>query len=787
VDPLRAGHVAILDSRFVYYCDASCKVLHWSAVRSRQSSDELRAPVSTLSPDEVATAEPPPVLVIESGPRRTTNGSNGTNGSHEVHEDALALVAQHETSPPPAPEQPEQVEESVAVVLPFPSSPQAIPEAREAPETKRSPAVRIEPTAEAPPTPDDAAPASERRDVGTTRENVRRAVSIAGVAAGALCASLGLVGEAGDVLRLPLALFAAGAFLARVVLGKRDPADVHPLATLVPVVIAAAAACWARLVDDPYAVPAAVLAAAGAAAILAVDMLLARARVQVASSRARIARALDVRVRVVHGDVPTWVDAADVKPGEQVVVEPGEVVGVDAVVSAGEAIIVPWLDAPVDMPKRDGDAVVAGARVVSGRLRLVTTWHGLDRAWTKLTLSPALRADVVAPAARGTRMAVERGTPLVAALVGVAAFANNASPVGVVAAACAAGLAVGASAVASVVALHHARGVLAALGAGIAYKDARAFDQAGDVDVAMLCARGTVLMGEPEIVTIEAVGANDVLHVLSLAAGAEASQTHPFATAILRAARARGVRPDNVRNASTHAGLGVTALSSTGERLAVGSRGLMLKERISVALADARINELEAQGRSVLLVAIADKLVGMLALQDGLRAGARGAVQRLLDAKLEPVLLSGEARETCETIGRALDIDHVRPEILPSDRGAEVKALGEGAHTVAVIGHPATDDGALGAADVAVAMRSAGSTPGEWAVSLASDDVRDAAAALAIPHATRERVRVAIALGVAPSVVAAILVAFGIAPLAVAPLAGLVGAIAALVHAKDGT
>jgi P-type E1-E2 ATPase len=297
-------------------------------------------------------------------------------------------------------------------------------------------------------------------------------------------------------------------------------------------------------------------------------------------------------------------------------------------------------------------------------------------------------------------------------------------------------------------------------------------------------------MGEPEIVAIEplhgdAKGEREVERVLSLAAGAETISTHPFASAILRAARQRGVRTDHVRSATAHAGLGVTALASSGERLVVGGRAIMLEEKVGVAIADARVSELEAQGRSVLLVALADKLLGLLALQDGMRAGARAAVQRLLDARIEPVLLSGEARETCDTIGRALDIDHIRPEVLPSDRGAEVRALGEGGHVVAVLGHPATDDGALGAASVAVAMGAAGSTPGEWAVQLASDDVRDAALALALPHATRDRARASIALGMAPGIAAMLTIGFGIAPLWVAPIAALVSALGAVVHARD--
>ena len=125
------------------------------------------------------------------------------------------------------------------------------------------------------------------------------------------------------------------------------------------------------------------------------------------------------------------------------------------------------------------------------------------------------------------------------------------------------------------------------------------------------------------------------------------------------------------------------------------------------------------------------------------------------------------------------------PRCLPSERGAEVRALAEGGSVVGVIGHPASDDGALGAADVAVAMGAAGSTPGEWAVALAGDDVRDAAEALALPRATRVRVWTAVALAATPSLAALLTIGFGIAPLAVAPVATLLGAIAVAVHARE--
>jgi len=334
-----------------------------------------------------------------------------------------------------------------------------------------------------------------------------------------------------------------------------------------------------------------------------------------------------------------------------------------------------------------------------------------------------------------------------------------------------------------VVALHQARGPISALAYGVVFRDAASFDAAGHTDVAVLCPRSTLLMGAPEIVALEALSTLDAGRVLALAAGTSAASSHASSTAFLEAARARSEPPEGVRHATYHPGLGVTALTASGDRLVVGSRALLVREKISIALADGRVSQLEGEGRSVTLVALGRKLVGLLALQDGLRPGARAAVQRLLDAGIEPVLLSGEARETCETIGRAVDIEHIRPEVLPQDRAKEVRALADGGHIVAVLGHPEGDGGALGAADVSVALGSAGASPGEWAISLASNDVRDAARALAIAIETRDRTKIAIALGLVPGGIAVIGIALGLLPLAVGPLVSLSGVAAAAVHA----
>jgi cation transport ATPase len=630
------------------------------------------------------------------------------------------------------------------------------------------------------------------------RERAQAALDVGGISLGVLAVAFGLLNGA-ELARIALACAACLAFAARTWRVERDAADPHPLMIVLPAALATCLAVWAQGVSDPHAMAIVDLAGIACAASIVVERLVAGLRERVAADRERVARYLDVPVRAVHDGEPIEVAVSEIRPGEPFVVLAGEVVGVDAIVSAGEARVVPWFGADIELTRREGDPIVAGARVISSRLLMTTTWSGRERAWVKLLSTPRWRVDVAAPTVRTLRRAVAWGAPVAGALAGLAAFAANASLVQVLGSLAAGVVATASRAAPALVALLYARAHLRALARGITYRDAQAFERAGRADIAVLSARGTVLLGDPEIVAVEVVGspvrASDgappgsadaqEAYVLGLAAGAETGSTHPFAIAILRAARARGVAPDHVRNTNTLSGLGVTAIASSGERLVVGGRAIMLSQKIGGAVAEARVSKLQAQGRSVLLVALGDRIVGLIALQDGLRPGARAAVQKLLDAGIEPVLLSGESRETCEALGRALDIDHVRPEVPPGDRRAEVLALGEGGSIVSVVGRPTDDDQALGAADVAVAMGAAGATPGEWAVALATDDVSHAADALAIPRQAHGQVKIASALALVPGIFALLAIAFGVAPLALGPVASLLGALAAALYLRS--
>ena len=625
----------------------------------------------------------------------------------------------------------------------------------------------------------EAASPAQRSDIGTI-------LFLSATVAGVLAVALALIGTSPHVLtiRLVVACLGAGLLVARAILVPREPSDAHPAAVLGPAVVAGAVAVWARVSGHAAADEAAVLTGLIVVSTGTSIQLIEQVRREPLSIIKSFRDALEAPARRVVPGGYAIAAASTLRPGEEVLIDAGEMVPTDVMISAGEATVLPWLGARTATRKGPGSAIVAGGRLVSGRVRATVTWTGLDRAWVRTTADPARAAHVLAPVARNARMVVERWALASGVLAGLAAFANNAEPPHILLAAVAAHAAIASVATAATPSLHVLRGIVDALARGVTYQSAAAWERAAQTTVAVFCARGTLLLGEPQVAEIVGLGKASTARLLSLAAGAEQAASDPIATAVHRAARTRGVEPDAVRSPNVIPGLGVTAVTSSGKALCVGSRALMLREHISMALLESKLAELEGMGRTVLLVSVGARLVGFIALQDGLRPGARAAVQYLLDAGVEPVLMSGDARETCEAIARSLDIEHVRPEVLPTDRSTEIRSIAESGATVAVVGRSPQDDGAMSAADVAVALETAGSTLGDWAVAMAGEDVRDASRSLVLARRTRSHARTSIILSLAPGVAGALAIAFGLLPAAYAPLAVLLGSIASHLHLR---
>lgn len=818
VDPLRAGQVAILGGTFSYFCDLQCKLLH------------LRGPSfdqETAAPPLVAYREPRPTLptLPEREPEETEAVESRIEVTRPVEErrdeaPASTVEASIEATlfrEPELEEIPRTLPE-VAITKPSPALPRI---------TKTPPPSGVESRRASTPPPPSVAPRSRKaetpppsrsvRESAAPRERIENtpmpaavenqeprqpaprrdddpplAVALFGIACAIGATSMGFLGSTATLVRLPLVLLSALAVVAWTALAShatRARLALFVGATL-PILAASLVAVVAYVRGATSYDAVATLASLSSMVTLGLELFILRQRRALRAQRKTLDHALAVNARVRRGSELVIVAAGEVEGGETVLVREGETVGVDGAVAAFTATLLPWPSASTSCEVGPGDLVHAGARVVEGELEIVATAVGDRRAWLRFPADvEALEAD--APLFARARLWVLQGTLAFVVFAAVAAYATSGGhAVDVVAAAAAAWLSVPLLALRATVAACYFRAATAARTHGVVIPTASVLERAARVDVLVLAGRSGLLCESPEVTTLELLPRSDgdlrftEAHLRAAFAGAEAvAPDTALARALSRATA--GEAPSSLRNATFHPGLGIRGDLPSGERLLLGGRALMLTHHVSTATADARVAALGASDQRVIYVAVDGRVVGIAIVDEAPRALARGAVQRLLDAGIEPILISGETREVCESAGTALDIEHIRAEILPADRPAEIERLAEAGHLVAVLGHPTEDAPMLLAASVGVARGKGGPRFGESEneVTLVTDDVRAAAQGLGFARAGYEEARRAILLAAVPGALTTLAVVFGIAPIFVAPLGSLLGGVLMLAPA----
>jgi len=439
---------------------------------------------------------------------------------------------------------------------------------------------------------------------------------------------------------------------------------------------------------------------------------------------------------------------ATLRAGDEVIVGAADVVPVDGVISFGEAQVLPHPGAHERVVRRAGDALLAGARVVEGALRVSATRVGDARALfrpvsfglggapgsaqvTRIAAWARSRTAGIAYAALAALCALAFGRDLSMALGGLGA-ALLAFP-----------------------ALSLVRGVTQpfvsasarAASRGMVFRDAVTMERSGRVTATALCTDGTVTQGTCTLIEVSPLGRDqDHRELTALALGAEqVAEPHPLADAVRRFGEERRIEPTPLRRAVYTRGRGVTGLVDGGGALVLGNRESVLNSGVSVAVADREAQRAEAEGRTVLFLSLGGRVQGLLIFEDPVRPEARGAVQRLIDLDSEVVLLSGDHRTTVEAVARTLDITHVKAELTSEERAAEVGRLREAGGVVAVIGRAPADELTLSAADIALALEGAGSAL-EGDVAVASGDLRDAAEALVVAQQARRAAQVTLAV-----------------------------------------
>ena len=465
------------------------------------------------------------------------------------------------------------------------------------------------------------------------------------------------------------------------------------------------------------------------------------------------------RARVIRDGSELEISVEAIKPGDLMVVRPGERVPTDGLVVGGRSAVDESMVTGESIPveKKAGEEVIGGSVNREGSLKVEATKVGAD---TFISQVAKLVEDAL-----GRKPPIQRIVDRVAGyftfgvisvalltfalwylLVGVE-FARAllyTVAVLVVACPCALGLATPTA-------------ITVGMGKGAEYgifiKNGDAIETASKLDLLVFDKTGTLTRGEPQVVdwavvrpiiamnpTSNRTGRTSEELLLSLAATAEKNSEHPLAEAIVRRAEEAGVEIAEPVDFISIPGKGVRA-KYDDMNLLVGSVKLMAEKGVEMNGAEEVADKMMEDGKTVVGVAVDGRIFGLLGLMDTPRKEALGALSALKHMGLEVTMITGDNERTAKAIAKQLEIGEVLANVLPGDKATEIAELQERGKVVGMIGDGVNDAPALTQADVGFAIGSGTDIAIEAGdVVLVRDDLNDVVASVQLSKRTVRQV-----------------------------------------------
>ena len=454
----------------------------------------------------------------------------------------------------------------------------------------------------------------------------------------------------------------------------------------------------------------------------------------------KIAELIPKTARRIVDDEVVEVPASELRPGDLIVVRPGERVPADGVVVRGEAHVDESLITGESKPvkKGPGNEVVSGSLIISGSLTVKVSKAGED---TYIAQVMRLVREAMASRTRTQDLAdrVAKWLTLIA-LGGGAATATlwlwlgyplvfaveRAVTVMVITCPHALGLAIP---------LVVAKSTAIAAESGVLVRRRQAFEAVKDVDTVVFDKTGTLTKGVFEVTEFMPLNGFSEGEALQLAASLEAMSEHPIAKAIVDFAKKKGVTPrlTDVEGFENMPGKGVRGIVGGKEVMVVGENYL----REAGIEAPRAAAELGRRGATVVYVIVDGSLAALVGLSDVIRPEAVEAVKELKDMGISVVMITGDSEEAAAWVASELGISEYYARVLPHEKAEAVRRLREDGRRVAMVGDGVNDAPALTAADVGIAIGAGTDVAIESAdIILAGDDPRGVPRVIRLAKAT---------------------------------------------------
>jgi Cd2+/Zn2+-exporting ATPase len=408
---------------------------------------------------------------------------------------------------------------------------------------------------------------------------------------------------------------------------------------------------------------------------------------------------------VRRGDVEREVPISEVALGDRVIVRIGERVPVDGTVVVGESTVdeSPITGESVPVDKSVGDTVFAGSINLTGVLEVVAEKVGdetiLGRIARLVEEAQASQAPIQRLADKYAQWYVPTALTIAAIVWALTGDIVRGITVLIVFCPCALVLATPTAIIASIA--HAARRV-------ILVKGGEFMEAVGQIHLVAFDKTGTLTVGKPQVTQIVPLDNIDPSELLQLAASAERFSEHPLGQAVKRAAEVHSLPLLEPLEFGAFAGRGVEA-KVNGSHVLVGRLSWLMERGVTLTPeTQAKATDLEAQGHTVLPVAINGSVAGLIAIRDVLRPEAKQAVARLKEQGIRVVMLTGDNERVANAIAAEAGIDEKFANLLPEDKLRLVREWQSQGLRVAFVGDGVNDAPALAAADIGVAMGAAG-------------------------------------------------------------------------------